>query len=79
MRKSVYIETSIPSCYYEVRTDPQSIARKNWTQTWWHVEKANYEVVTSALFRNFNVAITLKRPKNFHLSQKLMFCQYLKK
>ncbi len=46
MRKSVYIETSIPSCYYEVRTDPQSIARKNWTQTWWHVEKANYEVVT---------------------------------
>jgi len=46
MQKSVYIETSIPSSYYEIRTDPQSLARKTWTQTWWHVEKENYDIVT---------------------------------
>jgi len=46
MVKSVYIETSIPSSYYDIRTDPQSIARKNWTHTWWQNEKADYEMVT---------------------------------
>jgi len=50
MRKSVYIETSIPSCYHEIRTDPQSIARKDWTQTWWHVEKHDYDVVPRQKF-----------------------------
>ncbi len=32
---TVYIETSIPSFYYSVRTDTESLARKAWTRRWW--------------------------------------------
>lgn len=44
----VYIETTIPSFYCETRTDPEAVARKNWTQHWWDFKRAEYEVVTSA-------------------------------
>lgn len=44
----VYIETTIPSFYCEVRTDPQSVARKNWTQHWWDFKRSGYGLFTSA-------------------------------
>ncbi len=47
MRKRVYIETTIPSFYYEVRTEPEMIARRNWTRTWWDSQRHVYELVTS--------------------------------
>ena len=47
MNKIVYIETSIPSFYYEVRTDPEMIARINWTKEWWDNERDHYQLVTS--------------------------------
>ncbi len=31
-----YIETTIPSFYHEVRGEPSMIARRDWTQRWWH-------------------------------------------
>jgi len=43
----VYIETSIPSFYCASRTDPEALARKNWTQHWWDFKRAEYELVTS--------------------------------
>ncbi len=43
---SVYIETTIPSFYHEVRTDPESVARKNWTRRWWDFKREEYEIVT---------------------------------
>jgi len=33
--ETVYIETTIPSFYFEVRTEPEAVARKNWTREWW--------------------------------------------
>jgi hypothetical protein len=48
MRQRVYIETTIPSFYYEVRTEPEMIARRNWTRTWWDSQRHAYELVTSA-------------------------------
>lgn len=47
MKKIVYIETSVPSFYYEVRTDPEMIARINWTREWWDNERDHYQLVTS--------------------------------
>ncbi len=48
MKCTVYIETTIPSFYYEVRDDPEMIARRESTRRWWTNERQNYELVTSA-------------------------------
>lgn len=48
MDKKVYIETSIPSFYYETRTEPEMVAMRNWTREWWDHHSKNYELVTSA-------------------------------
>ena len=42
MKSQIYIETSIPSFYYEDRTEPEAIARREWTRSWWD----NYVVAT---------------------------------
>ena len=47
MGQRVYIETTIPSFYYEVRTEPEMIARRNWTRAWWDSRRQAYQVVTS--------------------------------
>jgi hypothetical protein len=44
----LYIETSIPSFYHEVRTEPDMIARRDWTRQWWHLAVEKMELVTSA-------------------------------
>jgi predicted nucleic acid-binding protein len=46
MKPRVYIETSIPSFYHEARTEPEMVARKQWTQQWW-AQAADYLLVTS--------------------------------
>lgn len=47
MKPKVYVETSIPSFYYEVRTEPEMVARRQWTQQWWQQAPDNYLLVTS--------------------------------
>ena len=47
MIRKVYIETTIPCFYYEVRREPEMIARKNWTREWWDSHSNNFELVTS--------------------------------
>ncbi len=47
MKPIVYIETSIPSFYYEIRTDPVMVARKMWTREWWDQYRTEYTLVTS--------------------------------
>ncbi|WP_414568994.1 type II toxin-antitoxin system VapC family toxin [Nostoc sp. CCY 9925] len=47
MKPKVYIETSIPSFYYEVRTEPDMVARREWTRQWWSHASDNYVLVTS--------------------------------
>ncbi len=46
MKPRVYIETSIPSFYYETRNEPSAIARRDWTVEWWE-KGSNYELLTS--------------------------------
>lgn len=47
MKPRVYTETSIPSFYYETRTEPEMVAQRNWTQQWWDGRLDEYEVVIS--------------------------------
>lgn len=47
MKKRVYIETSIPSFYCEVRKEPEMVARCDWTREWWDQQSYHYELVTS--------------------------------
>ena len=47
MKPSVYIETSIPSFYYEIRTEPDNVARREWTRLWWNEHLADCNAYTS--------------------------------
>jgi predicted nucleic acid-binding protein len=47
MTAKVYIETSIPSFYHEVRPEPKMVARREWTRQWWKTARAHYLLVTS--------------------------------
>jgi predicted nucleic acid-binding protein len=46
MRKRVYVESTIPSFYYEARPQPEMVARRQWTRQWWDEQRRHYEVVT---------------------------------
>jgi hypothetical protein len=47
IRPRVYVETTIPSAYFEVRTAPTVVARREWTRKWWSIATARYELFTS--------------------------------
>jgi hypothetical protein len=43
----VYVETTIPSFYHEMRTAPDIVARREWTRLWWRAAPERYYLVTS--------------------------------
>lgn len=45
--RRIYVETTIPSFYYEVRHEPEMIARRNWTRDWFDTSSRMKELVTS--------------------------------
>ena len=47
MLPKVYIETTIPSFYHEIRKEPDMVARRGWTRDWWDGHRARYAVVTN--------------------------------
>ncbi len=47
MLPRVYIETTIPSFYHEIRQAPDMVARREWTRDWWESHSAHYEPVIS--------------------------------
>lgn len=47
MLKKVYIETTIPSFYYNQRPQPEMVARMNWTREWWDQHRVAYDVFSS--------------------------------
>ena len=47
MKPTVYVETSIPSFYFEVRTEPEMVARRHWTRDWWDDHLHKYDAFTS--------------------------------
>lgn len=47
MKPKVYIETSIPSFYFETRSATAAIARRDWTILWWENRRNLYDIVSS--------------------------------
>lgn len=47
MNRRVYIETTIPSFYHEVRTEPEMLARRAWAREWWDDRRQDFDLVTS--------------------------------
>jgi predicted nucleic acid-binding protein len=45
---TVYVETTIPSLYFTLRADAESIARKHWTRRWWAEYASRCTLATSA-------------------------------
>ena len=45
---TVYVETSIPSLCFTLRSDPESVARMHWTRQWWQEYADKSSLVTSA-------------------------------
>src|SRR4051812_45220241 len=46
-RPRVYIETTIPSFYFDQRPEPSMVAKKLWTRTWWEAALKRYDIKTS--------------------------------
>ncbi len=49
MPRLIYIETSIPSFYFDTRTAVELRARRNWTRRWWDDLPTGDERVTSSV------------------------------
>jgi hypothetical protein len=48
MAVRAYVETSIPSFYFELRSEARMVARRDWTREWWtRATSGSTELVTS--------------------------------
>jgi hypothetical protein len=47
MNQLIYVETSIPSFYFETRPRARMQARREWTREWWELAKWQDQLVTS--------------------------------
>lgn len=47
IRPRVYVETTIPSFYHEVRTESEMVARREWTREWWNDHRNDYDIFAS--------------------------------
>jgi hypothetical protein len=56
MRARAYVETSVPSFYFEARCESEMLARREWTRSWW-----NAAVKTTALTTSVAVIDELRR------------------
>ena len=46
--ETVYIETTVPSLYFDERSDAKTVARREWTRNWWDNHRQRYRLVTGA-------------------------------
>jgi len=52
MSLKIYIETTIPSFYFETRRNVECISRRNWTRRWWDDHRHEHQLVTSLVVRD---------------------------
>jgi predicted nucleic acid-binding protein len=48
----IYIETTIPSFYFETRRSAECVSRRNWTRRWWNDHRHEHQLVTSLIVRD---------------------------
>ena len=44
---TIYVESTIPSLYHDVRMSPNIVARRDWTRRWWATAQDRFRLVTS--------------------------------
>jgi len=77
MPDSYYVETSIPSFYYDSRDDIQAQAMREWTREWWHIDKENAFLITgSAVITELSEAREPKRSNAIQLLENLPILNY---
>lgn len=47
MKPRTYVETSIPSFYFEARPQAEMVARREWTRAWWGAASHTHQLFTS--------------------------------
>jgi hypothetical protein len=52
MALKIYIETTIPSFYFEARKSAECVSRRNWTRRWWDEHRHEHQLVTSLVVRD---------------------------
>jgi len=72
MKPTIYIETTIPSYYFNSRTDAESKILSQWTREWWDKWREGYQVVSS-----FAVIEELRRGKHPFQAEKLAMIESL--
>jgi hypothetical protein len=77
MNQLIYVETSIPSFYFEIRLIvPENQARRNWTRRWWDKAQLEDTLVTSlAVINELSAAPEPKRTDALELIDKLTLLQ----
>jgi hypothetical protein len=76
MNRLIYVETSIPSFYFESRTEAKIQARRIWTQEWWTMAKWQDELVSSLwVIRELEETPEPKRSECLNLMQDLRLLQ----
>jgi len=69
----LYIETTIPSFYYNQRPEPEMVARCNWTRQWWDAQISEFEAATS--YQDDEKAMYLKIDPQIHWDIRIFFGQ----
>jgi hypothetical protein len=46
--RRIYVETTIPSFYFEVRSQPTMVSRRLWTREWFDASEGIDQLVTSS-------------------------------
>lgn len=72
MNRLIYVETSIPSFYFETRPTAQMEARREWTREWWEIFALTDTLVTSpAVMAELARTPEPKRSECLHLMASL--------
>ena len=76
MNQLVFVETSIPSFYFETRPDAKSQARRMWTREWWELAKWQDNLVSSLwVIRELEDTPEHKRAECLTLMQEVALLQ----
>src|SRR5438552_1432560 len=77
MDKLVYVETSVPSFYFDTRFGHNLRAMRDWTREWWALLKFNQELVIGpAVLAELNETPSPKRERALKLIEELRILPY---
>jgi len=78
MSALIYIETSVPSFYYETQPDRDLQARRDWTRQWWALPKFDQELVIGLpVISELEETPPPKRDKAIALTAQLRLLRYI--